>query len=148
MELLCSCAEILASFVESILILSTMIVASGSKYSTRKIVQFTAFFAALSTLYLMFMNSLSAFSFLTPIGTMLFSIFIVGKIVSDGKVLLRATSCVLALFVIQSIDYILIIGVTFPLGNPRELFYNFLEPGIIRIIYLVIDKVCDILLYL
>lgn len=148
MELLCSCAEITASFVESVLILSTMIVASGSKYPTRKIVRFTAFFAALSTLYLMFMNSLSAFSFLTPIGTMLFSIFIVGKIVSDGKVLLRATSCVLALFVIQSIDYILIIGVTFPLGNPRELFYNFLEPGIIRIIYLVIDKVCDILLYL
>lgn len=94
------------------------------------------------------MNSLSAFSFFTPIGTMLFSIFIVGKLVSNGNVLLRATSCVLALFVIQSIDYILIIGVTFPLGNPRELFFDFLEPGLIRIIFLVVDKVCDILLYL
>ena len=33
------------------------------------------------------------------------------------------------------------VGVTFPLGNPRELFFDFLEPGLIRIIFLVVDKV-------
>ena len=147
MELLCSCTEILASFVESALILSTIIAASNPKYSSNKTAGITTLCAVLLTLYLMFMNGLSVFSFLTPIGTMLFSIFIVGKLISDGKVLLRATSCVLALFVIQSIDYILIIGLTLLQGSPRELFYDYLEPGVMRIIYLIVDKSSDITLY-
>ena len=147
MELLCSCAEIIASFVESVLILSTIIAASSPKYPIKKSVLLTVLCATLSTLYLMFMNALSAFSFLTPIGTMLFSIFIVGKLISDGNILLRSTSCVLALFVIQSIDYILRIGLTLLHGSPRELFYGYLEPGLMRIIYLTVDKSSDIILY-
>lgn len=147
MELLCSSIEVLASFVESVLILSTITAVSGSRFSRRRTFQITFLFAALSTCYLICMNEWSPFSFLTPIGTMLLSIFIEGKILSKGKTVLRSCSCILALFVIQSIDYILIIGMTLLHGNPRDLFYGYLKPGMIRVIYLTLDKICDVILY-
>lgn len=147
MELLCSAIEILASFTEGILILSTIITAAGPKYGKVKTYWLTFFCAVLTTGYLIVMNAWSGFSFITPIGGILFYIFFAGKWLSKGKLALRTISCVLAFFVVQTIDYILIIGEALLYGNPQNFFYHCLQPGWPRIGYLFLDKGCDIVLF-
>ena len=84
MELLCSAIEILASFTEGILILSTIITAAGPKYGKVKTYWLTFFCAVLTTGYLIVMNAWSGFSFITPIGGILFYIFC-WKVALEGK---------------------------------------------------------------
>lgn len=147
MEFLCSVVEILASFIEGVLTLSAVITASGPKYNKRRTWFFTLVCAAFSTVYLVMMNAWSAFSFITPIGGMAFSILVAGKWLSNGKFALRAASCILAFFVIQSVDYIVYIGMAILQGSPRELFYKFMFPGALRVYYLSVDKGLDLILY-
>lgn len=147
MEFLCSAIEILASFTEGVLILSTIIIASGPKYGKVKMRWLTFFCAVLTTGYLIVMNAWSAFSFITPIGGILFYIFFAGRWLSKGKLALRAASCILAFFVIQSVDYIVFIGMALLQGSPRELFDEFMHPDFLRVSYLFVDKGLDIVIY-
>lgn len=93
------------------------------------------------------MNAWSAFSFITPIGGILFYIFFAGRWLSKGKLALRAASCILAFFVIQSVDYIVFIGMALLQGSPRELFDEFMRPDFLRVSYLFVDKGLDIVIY-
>ena len=89
MEMVCSVIEILASFTESVLILSTVIHASGPKLDKRRTRWSIILSAVLLSLYLYIMNTITAFSFLTPIGTILLATFVIGFLLSTGKARLR-----------------------------------------------------------
>lgn len=62
--------------------------------------------------------------------------------------MLRATACVTVYFVIQSIDYILFIGMGLLHGTPNEMFSTFMSPGPLRSIYLLLNKATDIIVFI
>ncbi len=146
MDIACATAEILASFIECLLIPGAMVAACGPRYGRRKTLCLWLLTACIYTLYVAFMNSWRSFSFLTPIGGMLLSIA-AGKFLSAGSLKMRSLSCILAMFVIQSVDYLTFIGMGLLQGDPREIFYTSLLPGAARIGYLAVDKGCDIILF-
>lgn len=146
MDIACAIVEILASFIECLLIPGAMVAACGARYGKRKTLCLLLLTACIYTLYVAFMNSWKSFSFITPIGGMLLSIA-AGKFLSAGSVMMRSLSCILAMFVIQSVDYITFIGMGLLQGDPREIFYTSMLPGAARVCFLVVDKGCDIILF-
>ncbi len=147
MNLLYMMIEVLASTTETLLILNTGIHVSEPIYSMKEKGKSVCLCTAIITTYITCINTWFPFSFLTPIGSIIFSAFAIKKVLSNGKWLPCFTVCVLAMFVIQSIDYILVTGYGLLLGNPRKAFYDILVPGKTRMAYLLVDKSCDALLY-
>lgn len=147
MERWYAAAEILASFAGSLLILSTVINASGPKYSWKKSAGFIFLSAVFITAYVTFMDARPAFAFLTPIGYLLLVIFGAGKLFSNGKFVLRTAACVLALFVTRAINCMLIIALTLFHGSPQEFFDLYLQPGGPRLYYLLLNNLYALLLY-
>lgn len=140
-------AEILASFAESLLIVGTVVNASGRKYAWKKSVGFTFLCAAVLTVYVTYMNARPVCALLTPAGYMLLVIFGAGRLLSTGKFVLRTASCVLALFVTRAIDYMLLIALTLFHGSPQAFFHQYLQPGASRVYYLLLNNLYALLLY-
>mgnify|MGYP000187632221 CR=1 FL=1 len=74
------------------------------------------------------LNRIEMFSFITPILGMLI-VLLISRFLSSGALLLRATACVTVYFVIQSIDYILFIGMGLLHGTPNEMFSTIYVSG-------------------
>jgi len=147
MDFLYGTVEILASFIECLLIPSTVIAACGTKHDKKKNLCILLTFAFIYTFYVALMNSWTSFSFITPIVGILMTIIVTGKALSNGSIIQRSVFCIIALFVIQSVDYIIYISIALLHGSPRDLFFASLEPGVSRICYLTLDKGCDIALF-
>ena len=128
-------AEILASFAESLLIVGTVVNASGRRYSWKKSVWLIFLCAAVLTAYVACMDARPAYALLTQVGYMLLVILGAGGLLSTGKFVLRTASCVLALFVTRSIDYMLLIALTLFHGSPQAFFYLYLHPRASRVNY-------------
>ena len=100
--------EMGATYIENLIILMAVITISGQKFKGMRYALFLAFFSLISSVIVIGMNEISVFSFLTPILTMAFVIFVASKIASTGSLIVRITACMLAFLVIQTIDYILV----------------------------------------
>ena len=83
MDIACATAEILASFIECLLIPGAMVAACGPRYGRRKTLCLWLLTACIYTLYVAFMNSWRSFSFLTPIGGMLLSCILYTSYAAD-----------------------------------------------------------------
>ncbi len=140
-------AEILASFAESLLIVGTVVNASGRRYSWKKSVWLIFLCAAVLTAYVACMDARPAYALLTQAGYMLLVILGAGGLLSTGKFVLRTASCVLALFVTRSIDYMLLIALTLFHGSPQAFFYLYLQPGASRVYYLLLNNLYALLVY-
>lgn len=140
--------EMGATYIENLIILMAVITISGQKFKGMRHVLFPAFFSLISSVIVIGMNEISVFSFLTPMITMSFVIFVASKIASTGSLVVRITACMLAFLVIQTIDYILVVLVGFVYGVPHDMFVEFTTIGPKRSVYLLIDKLTDVLLYL
>lgn len=147
METFAQFMEFAATFMECGVILSTVVAAGERKHSDKKHLFLVVLFTALMSVYVTLMNKLSAFSFLTPLGTMLLVILIPSRILSKGNILLRSTTCIMTLFVIQTFDYLITLGIGLIDGNPKEVFFFLLEPNWQRFIFIVSDKLFDVILY-
>lgn len=140
--------EMGATYIENLIILMAVITISGQKFKGMRYALFLAFFSLISSVIVIGMNEISVFSFLTPILTIAFVIFVTSKIASTGSLIVRITACMLAFLVVQTIDYILVVLVGFVYGVPHDMFTEFTTVGPKRSLYLLIDKLTDVLLYL
>ena len=148
MESVAHIVELTATFIENAVIICTVTEAGGRKFLPKKHFLLTLLFTAIISTYVTLMNSMSTFSFLTPLGTMLSVIFIVSRILSKGNFLLCSTACIMVLFVIQTFDYLFILGAGLLDGNPKETMFFLLEPCWQRFVYILSDKAFDVLLFL
>ena len=98
--------EWVATFVESIIILSTITAASEKRHNDLRHYCLIALSAASLTVLTGFLNSISTFSFLTPIVAMGFTILILSFILSKESLLIRSMTCIMSYFVVVSIGYI------------------------------------------
>ena len=76
--------EMGATYIENLIILMAVITISGQKFKGMRYALFLAFFSLISSVIVIGMNEISVFSFLTPILTMAFVIFVTSKIASTG----------------------------------------------------------------
>lgn len=146
MEFLFKLIEIGATLIENTVIISSVLAVSGRRYSSKKHILLLLLSAALMSSVTTLMNTWQAFSFLTPVFGMVM-VLIISRLLSRGSLLVRATACVAAFFVIQSIDYMLFIGMGLLHGNPDETFSTFMTSGAPRTLYLLLDKGADVLLF-
>lgn len=121
--------EMGATYIENLIILMAVITISRQKFKGMRYALFLAFFSLISSVIVIGMNEISVFSFLTPILTMAFVIFVASKIASAGSLVVRITACMLAFLVIQTIDYILVVLVGFVYGVPYDMFTEFTTVG-------------------
>lgn len=148
MTILSRFVEIAATFTESILILSAITIASGKKFTGWKKNILLIAFSVCSTTLVRFLNALDTFSYITPIISMAFFIFISSKAMSTGTLLTRSITCILSLLLIQCIDYIVVIIFALTTSASNTFFTAFVSSqGVKRVIFLTIDKLIDIVFY-
>lgn len=146
MDAVANIVEFIATFMECAVILCSTVAAGGKRFSGWKHLSLIFLFATAMAVYVTWMNRISAFSFLTPVGAMVMATFM-ATILSKGRLLLRGTACVMVLFVIQTFDYIITLGIGLFYGNPREIFFFLLEPRWQRFVFILSDKLWDVALY-
>lgn len=79
---------------------------------------------------------------------MCFTILILSHILSSGSLLIRAMACIIAFFVILTLDYILFVLYGVLLGWSDNTFPILIASGAPRAVFLIVDKSANILLYL
>lgn len=137
-----------ATYIECFLCISVVVYVSGRKLERHK-----HFFALVLCIFgnfflVAFVNSIQSFSFITPLLSIVY-LLCVSYFLARGKLILRAASCIMVLFVILAIGYIWMVFVCFLYGgNFENAFWNFMKPGPLRCLYLTLDKASDITLYL
>lgn len=136
-----------ATFVESTIILSTITAASEKRHNDLRHYCLTVLSAVSLTVLTGFLNSISAFSFLTPIVAMGFTVLILSFILSKESLLIRSMTCIMSYFVIVTIGYIFCALFGLFNGWSDDTFSILIMPGPPRAIFLIIDKSTDILLY-
>lgn len=137
--------EIGATYVENMVILAAVTCSSGKKYPNKFHIPLLALFSLCTTVIVSIMNYLKDFSYLTPLLSMAFVIFISSKVLSIGPLLIRFISTIISYLVIQCIDYIVIILYGHFTGAPENFFDILVSTsGIHRASFLTIDKSIDV----
>lgn len=136
-----------ATFVESIVILSTIAAVSQKRQQDLRHYCLLVLSAVSLTVLTGFMNSISAFSFLTPLVAMCFIVLVLSYILSDGTLLVRSTTCIMAYFVVVTMGYIFCALLGLFNGWSEDTFSILITPGVPRAIFLIVDKTADIILY-
>lgn len=134
--------EILASWIENLLILSTITEISGRKQNGKKFVFQILGLGFLLTLLVSILNTVSPFSFLT---ILLGAVVLIGvsKLLTSGGILIRSVSCILALFFLHSLDYITGFTCALLIEGVPNIYSGFdaaMTPGETRFIYTTVDK--------
>ena len=139
--------EWMSTFVESLVILSIISTTSGPRINGMNHYLHMTLCAFCLTLLTSFMNSLSIFSFFTPIVAMILIIPVLSKILSNGSLLIRSTACVVAYFVILTSGYILCAFFALIYGWSENTFSIITAPGMPRAMFLVFDKLINVTFY-
>lgn len=147
MEIFYKLIEVTVTLIEDAIIISSVVAISGRRYAIKKHILCVLAAVAAMSLAVSGLNRIEMFSFITPILGMLI-VLLISRFLSSGALLLRATACVTVYFVIQSIDYILFIGMGLLHGTPNEMFSTFMSPGPLRSIYLLLNKAADIIVFI
>ncbi len=137
-----------ATYIESLVMLFAIILISGNKKESHGYMALIYLTALCGALLVAFLNSIQTFSFGTPVISIVF-LLCVSFFLSTGKLILRAASCIMVSFIILAIGYIWMIFVCILHGGRFEdAFLDFMTPGPLRCLYLVLDKSTDIAIYL
>ena len=140
--------EIAATAIESVLCISAVTEMSGKRYGGRKHLALLLSLAAGMTGVISILNRIQAFSFGTVIVGMLY-IVCGTKWSSTGRLLLRVTSCVIVLFFLHSIDYIIGFSSALLLGNSPSIYQGFdymMHDDKTRLLYTIVNKSFQIVL--
>lgn len=138
----------LATYAECAVMLAMVTAACGKKLTERKGYILALSVAGGHAILVAVLNSISAFSFITPLFSIAF-LFIATRFLSKGNWVLCAAASIITLFIVQSIDYVLMIAACMIFGGRFDrAFAEFIVPGILRTFYLVLDKLMDWLFYL
>ena len=112
--------EIGTTYIENIIILASVTRSSDIKFSKRLHIPLLFLFSALTTMIVDTMNQIQDFSYLTPLLSMAFVIFISSRILSNGSLLLRSISAILSSF-LAAIVYLPAPDIHLFLKNLRKL---------------------------
>lgn len=141
--------ELSATFIECLVLLLTTITASGKRYHGKRAWWLILIMALIPTFLIDLLNQWRAFSYITPLVSVGFLIFISSPILSTGSLLVRSYSCILPLLFIQCIDYILVILFGHFIGSPENFFTLFVTTsGVNRTAFLITNKAIDVILFL
>ena len=141
-------ADWTATYIECLVLFAAIAQICGKKTTGTKHILLFCFSALTDCILVAILNSIQSFSFLTPVISIVFCVF-VSAVLVKGKPALRATACIIALFVILAIGYIWMIFVCILRGGRFEdAFGEFMTPGPLRCLYLALDKSTDIAIYL
>ncbi len=140
--------ELAATYTENAVALFAVTAAAGRRYRGSKHFLSLFLLAVVNTVFTALMNEWAVFSFLTPLLTIALMAFVLAKITSAGPLLVRATACFLTFLVIQTIDYCVVVLLGLFYGISDTFFSVFVTPGPERAVFLLIDKLCDVGLYL
>lgn len=141
--------ELGATYTECLLVLLTTIRISGKKYQGKRNIGLAAFFSLFSTAIVDICNQWQDFSYMTPIVAMVTIVFVGSHFLSTGSVLMRSISCILSYLIIQCIDYIVVILIGHLVEQPEDFYHIFVfSPGVNRIIFLIIDKFIDVIIFI
>ncbi len=137
-----------ATFVESLILLCTITAASGRRYEKSRHYLAMLLSTVCLTVLINVLNAVSIFSFLTPVISMCFVIFILSRITSTGSLLIRSTACIMTYLVIITVGYVIfvLIRVVYA-GDIYSAFTFFMSPGPFRVVFLTVDKIIDVLFY-
>lgn len=147
--LLYTLVELSASFIESLLVISTITRISGKKHTNPQHILLILAATCVMTTIVTFMNMWESFSYLTIVIAATYSICIT-KLTSNGRLLLRTVSCMLTLFFLHTLDYVVGFSVSMIIGQSQDIFYGFelmMKTGTIRTIYTVINKALQVSLF-
>ena len=137
-----------ATVVENLFILCTTTAASGRRYQKSRHYLAMLLSTVCLTVLVSILNSISAFSFLTPIISMCFVILILSRITSTGSLLIRSTVCIMAYLVIITVGYVIfVLFCSLYGGETYSTFTFFMSPGPFRVMFLTVDKMIDVLFY-
>ena len=149
MELL-DILEWIATLIESMVILCTVAAAAAASEKRQRNLRHycLVILSAISlTVLTGSLNSISAFSFFTPLVAMGFTILVLSFILSNESLLIRSMTCIMAYFVVVTIGYIYCALFGLFNGWSEDTFSILIMPGTPRTIFLVVDKSTDILIY-
>ena len=141
--------ELSASFIESLLVISTITRISGKKHTNPQHILLILAATCVMTTIVTFMNMWESFSYLTIVIAATYSICIT-KLTSNGHLLLRTVSCMLTLFFLHTLDYVVGFSVSMIIGQSQDIFHGFelmMKTGTIRTIYTVINKALQVSLF-
>ena len=147
--LLYTLVELSASFIESLLVISTITRISGKKHTNPQHILLILAATCVMTTIVTFMNMWESFSYLTIVIAATYSICIT-KLTSNGRLLLRTVSCMLTLFFLHTLDYVVGFSVSMIIGQSQDIFHGFelmMKTGTIRTIYTVINKALQVSLF-
>lgn len=141
--------ELSATFIEGGIVLSVAGSMAHRRYSGKKHLTLLLFFTVIYTVLISCFNTLQTFSFIT-IGAAVIYIFLAVTILSDGSVLLKATSVILTLFFMFSVDYLLSYSIIMMIGESVDVSRGLsliIAPGLIRSLYLATDKLLQVVIF-
>lgn len=141
--------ELSASFIESLLVISTITRISGKKHRNPLHIFLILGFSCVMTIIVVCMNIWESFSYLTIAAAAVYSICIT-RFTSNGCLLLRTISCMLTLFFLHTLDYVVGFSVSMFIGKSQDIYYGFeliMKTGTIRITYTIINKSLQVILF-
>lgn len=139
--------EWIATLIESMVILCTVAATSEKRQRNLRHYCLVILSAISLTVLTGFLNSISTFSFLTPLVAMGFTILVLSFILSNESLLIRSMTCIMAYFVVLTIGYIFCALFGLYNGWSEDTFSILVMPGTPRAIFLIVDKSTDILIY-
>lgn len=140
--------EFLATYVECLLVLIVTITMCGNKFCGKVNAIMIIGCSLITALVVNQFNQWKMFSYITPLTFIAIVIFVTSKIMSNGPLLVRSSSCILSILLIQCIDYIVVILFGHVTGSSEDFFDVFVtSAGIYRTSFLIVDKTIDIVLF-
>lgn len=142
--------EVAATLCESVIIFCTISGIAGEKNQGKRQFLYVLLTALPFSGIIFILNSFNLFSFLTLTISFAAAIML-SKFASKGPLLLRSLACVLAYLVIHAIDYIMLFSFCFALEKPvidTQSFNILLNAGPPRCLYLALDKLLDVFLFI
>jgi len=145
LSLLFTIFEWVATWAECIVVAAVIVAVCGKRKSVLQTTGLVLLFSILDTVLIQTLNAITLFSYITPLISIAFFVLICARFLSNESLLMRCISVFLAYIIIQTIDYIIMVLMGFFANVYNDLLAAFTTPGMLRMYYLVIDKLVDII---
>ena len=131
----------LITYIECFVMLVVVTESGGRKFEEKKQAYLLLSFSLLNAILVAVCNQISAFSFITPVLSILY-LTVISRILSRGNFLLRISISITTMFIILSIDYIFMVVFCWIYGGDQfsTTFNVLMTPGPLRCLYLILDK--------
>ena len=139
----------LMTYIECFVMLVVVTESGGRKFEEKKQAYLLLSFSLLNAILVAVCNRISVFSFITPVLSILY-LTVISRILSRGNFLLRISISITTMFVILTTGYILMVIFCWLYGGDQfSIAFNvFMTSGPLRCLYLILDKITDIALYI